>query len=204
MLITARFGSASDKRSRHLRLRARRATACRDQQQPADVVRRGLDALHHLVGVVHRLRERHEEHRPRRAIELERLEPGVADHADDAEGVDVLGQVQPEVLIERILVGLEEVLHECLVHDGHVLGRLVVGGGEVAAAHQLHAELLQVVRAHAVPRRTGLLAGGGQRLAGNQDALAPVVGERVVEREPGALHARDARRAGLRGRDRAP
>ena len=37
------------------------------------------------------------------------------------------GIVEAEVLLERILTGLEEALHERLVHDGHEPGRLVVG-----------------------------------------------------------------------------
>ena len=44
----------------------------------------------------------------------------------------------------------------------------------------------------AVPRRAGLLARRRRRLAGDEDPFAPVVGERVVERQPGALHAGNA------------
>ena len=167
-------------------------------------MRRCFDALHHLVGVVHRLRERHEEHRPHRTIELKSREAGVAHHADDAEGVDVFGEVQPEVLIDGILVRLEEAAHEGFVHHRHVLGRLVVGGGKVAAAHELDAEVLQVVRAHAIPRRSRLLARRRLRLAGNEDALAPIVGQRVVERERRALSHPGCARAVPPGRGRVP
>ena len=96
------------------------------------------------------------------------------------------------MLIERILVALEEAPDERFVHDRDGLRRLVVGGGEVAAADELHAEVLEVVRADAIPRRAGLLAGLRRRMAGDEHELAPVVGERVVEREPGALHAGQA------------
>ena len=178
--------------ARHLRLQhARRHVG--HQQYPAHIVRGGLYTLHHLVGIVHRLHERNEEHRTHRALELKRREPGVAHHAHDAEGIDVLRQVQPEVLVERIFLGLEKALHERLVYHGHVLGGLVVGLGEVAAAYQLDAQVLQVVGANAVPRRACLLARRRRRPAGHEHALAPVVRERVVEREPSALHARDTR-----------
>ena len=93
-----------------------------------------LEALHQRVRVVDVLRERHVEHRPRRLIELESGELGVAHDADDAERADVLRQVEAEVLTERILVALEEALHERLVDDRDVLRRLVVGGRECAAA----------------------------------------------------------------------
>src|SRR4029450_8044491 len=65
----------------------------------------------------------------------------------------------------------------------------------MASAHQLDAELRQVGRADAVPRRARLLARRGQRLAGDEDALTPVVGEWVVERQPCALDARNAAQA---------
>ena len=75
-------------------------------------------------------------------------------------GADVLGQVEAEVLIERILVALEEALDERFVDDGDGLAGLVVGGGEVTPAHERHAEVLQVVRADAIPRRAGLPRSG--------------------------------------------
>ena len=88
---------------------------------------------------------------------------------------------------------LEEAAHERFVHHGHVLRRLVVGGGEVAPSDEFDAELLQVVRAHAIPRRAGLFARCRQRLAGNQDAFAPIVGQRIVEGQPRAPDTRNAR-----------
>ena len=62
-------------------------------------------------------------------------------------------QVEAEVLVERILVALEEALDERFVDDGDRRRRLVVGRRERAPAHQRHAEVLQVVRADAIPRR---------------------------------------------------
>ena len=61
-----------------------------------------------------------------------------------------------------------------------------------APADDRHAEVLQVVRADAVPRRAGLLAGLRRRMPGHEDQLAPVVGERVVERESRLLDAGEA------------
>ena len=55
--------------------------------------------------ILHRLRQRHVEHRPRRPVHLEAGEPRIADDADDAVGVDVFGHVEPEVLVERFLAG---------------------------------------------------------------------------------------------------
>ena len=92
----------------------------RDQQQPADEVRLGLETLHQRVRVVDGLRERHVEHRPRRPVEREPRELRVAHDADDAVGVDVLRQVEAEVLIDRILVALEEAADERFVHHGDV------------------------------------------------------------------------------------
>ena len=60
----------------------------------------------------------------------------------------------------------------------------------MTAADQPHAEVLKIVRADAIPRRAGLFARLRRWMAGDQHQLAPVVGQRVVEREPGALHAR--------------
>ena len=55
---------------------------------------------------------------------------GVAHDADDAEGVRVLRQIEPEVLIERIFVAFEEAFHEGFVDDGDILGGFIVGGGK--------------------------------------------------------------------------
>jgi hypothetical protein len=52
---------------------------------------------------------------------LEARELRITHHPDDAVGVDVLGQVQAKVPVERVLTRREESAHERLVHHGHVL-----------------------------------------------------------------------------------
>ena len=142
--MIVRFGSTSASAFVEQRLeRAGRRVG--DEHHAADEVRLQLDALHQLVRVVDVLRERHVEHRPRRPVQPQAGELRVAHDADDAERADVLRQVEAEVLIERILVALEEALHERLVDDRDRRGRLVVGGRERAAAHHRDAEVLQVV-----------------------------------------------------------
>ena len=110
-----------------------------------------LQTLHHRVRVVDRLRQRHIEHRSRGPVEREPREFRVAQDADDPERVDVLRQIETEVTIERVLVALEEAADERFVHDGDQLRRAVVGGREVAAANELHSEVLEIVRTHAIP-----------------------------------------------------
>ena len=100
----------------------------------ADEVRRDFDPLQQFVLVVHVLRERNVEHGPRRLVEREAREFRVAYDADDAEGAGVFRLVETEVLIERILVALEEALHERFVHDGDRLGGFVVGAVKIARA----------------------------------------------------------------------
>src|SRR4030095_1321342 len=100
-----------------------------------------------------------------------------------------LRKVQTKVTIDRILVALEEPSDERLVDDGDRLRGLVVGGREMAAPNELHAEVLEVVRADTVPRRAGLLVGLRLRVARHQHELAPVVRQRVVEREAGSLYS---------------
>ena len=123
-----------------------------DQQNAADVVRGGLHPLHQRARVLHGLRQRDEESRTRRLIELKARELGVADDPHDAKRVDVLGEVQPEAAIDRILSGRKEAPHERFVHHGDVLGSLVVALCEVASANELDAQILEVARADAVPR----------------------------------------------------
>ena len=104
-----------------------------------------------VVLVVDRLRERHVEHRPRRLPQREARELHVPHHADDTKGAGVLGQIHAEVLPERILTVLEEALDERLVDDGDGFRRVVVGCGERASAQHRRAEVLQIVRADAIP-----------------------------------------------------
>ena len=96
------------------------------------------------------------------------------------------------MLIDGVLAGLKEALDERLVDNRHRLAGFVVRPGEGAAAHDLHAEVLHIVGAHAVPRRARFLVQLGRRMACNQDQLAPVVSERVVKRESAALDAGQA------------
>ena len=110
-----------------------------------------LEPLHHPVLVLHVLRQRHVEHRPRRLVEREAGELRVAHDADDAKGADVLRQVEAEVLLERIFVALEKPFYECVIDHGYRRGRLVVGRGERAAADHRHAEIRQIVGAHPIP-----------------------------------------------------
>src|SRR5204863_9926879 len=113
--------------------------------------------------VVDLLRERYVEHRPRRQPELEALPPGVADDADDRERADVMRLVKAEVLADRILATLEEALDERFVDDRDRRGRFVVRLRERAPARHLRAEVLQVVRAHPIPRCARVVAGLGWR-----------------------------------------
>jgi hypothetical protein len=87
------------------------------------------------------------------------------------------------VLADRILVALEEALGERLVDDRDRRRRFVVRLRECAPARHRHAEVLQVVRAHTIPRCAGVLAGLRRRMAGDENQLAPVVRQWVVERE---------------------
>jgi len=111
-----------------------------------------LESYHHRVDVADRLRECHEEHRARGLVEREPRELRVSHDTHDPIRVRVLGQIGTEVLIDRIFAALEKAADERFVHDRNVLRPLIVGGREVASANELHAEILQVVRAHAVPR----------------------------------------------------
>jgi len=92
-----------------------------NQQNATNVVRGCLHALHQRARVLHGLRQRHEEHRTRRFIELKAREPGVTDNAHNTKRVDVLGQVHAKVPVERILTRREESAHECFVHHRHIL-----------------------------------------------------------------------------------
>ncbi len=148
-----------------------------------------IDALHQIAPVVDALRERHVEHRTRRSAQLEAGEFGVAHDADDAERVGHIGQVETEVVAERLLVALEEALHERFIHDRDVFRGLVVRRREGAPANDRHAEVLQVIGAHAIPGCASALAHLERGMSFDHHELAPVVGERIVERESGALHA---------------
>ena len=100
-----------------------------DQQQPTHEVRLKLDASHHGVAVVHGLRERHVEHRPRRLVEGK---PGKLRIALRRQRCDrcraFSGDVETEVLIRAgPRRSLKNRRTNALVHHGDGLGRLVVG-----------------------------------------------------------------------------
>jgi hypothetical protein len=107
-------------------------------------------------------------------------------------GTDVLGQVEAEVLVERILVALEEALDERLVDDRDILAVVVVGAVEVPASHQSDPQVLEIVRADPIPGRAGLLSRLRRRMSRHEHELAPVVGQRVVQRQTCAPYAREA------------
>jgi hypothetical protein len=82
---------------RPLQLRFERAQRLfGDEQEASNLVRLKLESLHHRVRVVHRLRERHEEHRPGRSVEPEPGELRITHDAHDPERIDVLRQVRPK------------------------------------------------------------------------------------------------------------
>src|SRR5262249_50289551 len=117
-------------------------------------------------------------------------ELGVPDDADDLIRVRVLGYVHAEVVSERIFVALEKAPDERFVHHGDWRRTFVVGIGERTAADDGDAKIVQVAGADAVPGRPGRFTHGRNRMASHDNQLAPVVGERVVKREPGRLDAR--------------
>src|SRR4029450_6262358 len=116
-------------------------------------------------------------------------ELGIAYDADDAVCACVLRKIQSEMLIERIFTVLEEPSNERLIYDRDLFRSLVVRRRKVASANERHPEILKVVGANTIPRRTSLLARLRQRMTRNQHELAPVVGERVVECKPCSLHS---------------
>ncbi len=93
------------------------------------------------------------------------------------------------MLIQRVFAALEKALHESFVDDGHGRGGFVVRRRKRAPAQNRHAEILKIVGAHTVPRGARLLVELGRRMASDHDEFAPVVGERVIEGETGALNA---------------
>src|SRR5262249_15774934 len=87
------------------------------------------------------------------------------------------------------LVRLEEAPDEGLVHDRHVFGRIGIGRGEVSAPNESNAEILQIVRTDPIPRGDRWISRRPDRMARRKHELAPVGGERVVEREPRTSYA---------------
>ena len=151
-----------------------------------------LDSLHQLVLVRDVLRERHIEHRPGRPVQPPAGKLRVAHDANDAERAGVLREIEAEALGQGILARLEEALHEGLVHDRHKLGGLVVGLAERASPEEGHTEVLEIAGAHAVPGGAAFFAHFRRGMARHVNHFAPVVGQRVVERQTRSPYARQA------------
>ena len=148
-----------------------------------------LDFLHQFVGIVHSLGQRHVEHGTRGPAEAPAGKLGIAHDADDTEGAGILGDIEAKVLIQRVFAALEKALHESFVDDGHGRGSFIVRRRKRAPAQNRHAKILKIVGAHAVPGRALFRVELCRRMSGNHDEFAPVVGERVIEGETGALNA---------------
>ena len=67
------------------------------------------------------------------------------------------GTSKSEVMIDGIFVIFEEAFDEGLIHHGDRRGGFIVCRGEIAATDQGNTEILQIVGADAIPRRSGLL-----------------------------------------------
>jgi hypothetical protein len=93
------------------------------------------------------------------------------------------------VLVDWVLAGLEETLHECLVDNRHRHRGFVIGLGEVTATQDWDGKILQILAAHAVPRGSFFIH-FRRRMACDVNHLAPVIGEGIIERQSRSLHAR--------------
>src|SRR6185369_16099907 len=102
------------------------------------------------------LRHGHIEHRARRLAQSVASELGIFYDADDTESLGVFGEIETEMLVDGILVTLEKAFDEGFIDDGDVFGGIAIDKREVASLHQAHAEILQVVRADAIPGRAGI------------------------------------------------
>src|SRR5581483_2861495 len=76
-------------------------------------------------------------------------------------------------------------------------GGFVIGFCKSASPQNGHPEVLKIIGGYAVPGRPGLLAWLGSWMAGYQDQFPPVVGERVVKRQPRSLDPGQAIQARL-------
>ncbi len=145
---------------------------------------------HELVPVIHALRQRHIEHRPCWPVQSKPREFRIPHNAHNPKCAGILRKIHPEMPLHWVFAALEKAFHKRFVHDGHRRGCLVVRLCEIAAAHHGHAKILQIVRAHPVPRRSRFLVNFRQGMPGYQNRLAPIVCKRVVERQPRTLHPR--------------
>src|SRR6187402_1620381 len=91
------------------------------------------------------------------------------------------------MLIERFFTVLEEATDERFVDDCDLFRSLIVGCCKVPSPNERHTEILEIVGAYAIPRRARLFAWLRRRAPSNENELAPVIGERVIEGKPGTL-----------------
>ena len=95
------------------------------------------------------------------------------------------------MLIQRVFVALEKALHKGFVHNRYGCRGFIVRCRKAPPAQDGYAKILKVVGAHAVPRGARFFVQlGSGIMASYQDEFAPVVGKRVVKRQPGSLHSR--------------
>ena len=135
------------------------------------------------------LRQRNIEHRASRPAQAETGELGIPHDADDAKRAGILRQIQAEVLPQGIFVAAEESLGERFVDDRDGRGGFVVATVKIPSADQFHTEVLQVLSAHPVPGGARGLVQLRCGMAGDEDEFAPIVGERVVQRQTRSGHA---------------
>src|SRR5438445_84710 len=100
------------------------------QQNSADEMGAELKLLHQRILIVDILRQRNIEHWPSGLVEAPASEFRIAHDANDTECASKFGHVQAEVLIERVLVTLEEALHEGLVDERDRRRGFVVRGSK--------------------------------------------------------------------------
>src|SRR5215469_4705302 len=154
-----------------------------------DEVRAHVPVLHSLhdswsaLRIMHRLRKRDIKHRRRWPAKSPARPARVFHDANDAERAGIFRQSHAEVTIERIFAIFKKSLHESFIHNRDIRRGLIISFGEIAASPKWLVKQLQIIRAQAYPRRFRVLVELSRRMALDHDHLAPVVGERVIERE---------------------
>src|SRR5580704_4069069 len=98
----------------------------------------------------------------------------IAKNANNLPAARVLRKVDPEVLADGVLIG-KEPLHKCLVDHRHLWRSGRIPLRKSAPAHHRHANGIQEMRAHPVPRRAAMRVGAWSRMTLLDHALAPVV-----------------------------
>ena len=100
------------------------------QQNSTDEMGAEFELLHQRILIVDILGQRNIEHWPSGLVEAPASEFRIAHDANDTECASKFGHVQAEVLIERVLVTLEEALHEGLVDESDRRRGFVVRGSK--------------------------------------------------------------------------